>query len=97
MGFPRRAYLATILSIVLAIMLAPTASWACGGLFCDSAGPVNQTAERIIFVDHEDGMVSAAVEILYQGPAEDFSWLSRSQGSLKWAYPPSTCSSGSKR
>ena len=27
----------------------PGASWACGGLFCDSTMPVNQAAERILF------------------------------------------------
>ena len=48
---------------------------ACGGTFCDTSSPVNQTAERIIFVDREDGTVTAVVEIQYQGTAEEFSWV----------------------
>lgn len=48
---------------------------ACGGLFCSSANPVNQAAERIIFAKNDDGTVSAAIEILYQGPAEQFAWV----------------------
>jgi MYXO-CTERM domain-containing protein len=50
---------------------------ACGGLFCDTTidNQVSQSAERIMFVDHADGRVSAVVEILYQGEADKFSWL----------------------
>ena len=48
---------------------------ACGGTFCNTNTPVNQTAERIIFVDRPDGTVTAVVEIQYQGSAEDFSWV----------------------
>jgi hypothetical protein len=48
---------------------------ACGGFFCSQAQPVNQAAERIIFADNGDGTVTAVIQILYQGPAESFSWL----------------------
>ena len=49
---------------------------ACGGLFCSSASPVNQAAERIIFsFDRPAKKVTAVVEILYQGPAEKFAWV----------------------
>jgi hypothetical protein len=48
---------------------------ACGGLFCDSAQPVNQAAERIVFVENGDGTVTAVIEIQYEGPAERFSWV----------------------
>ena len=48
---------------------------ACGGTFCNNANQINQTAERIIFVDRPDGTVTAVVEIQYQGNAEDFSWV----------------------
>jgi hypothetical protein len=48
---------------------------ACGGLFCNSAQPVNQAAERILFVENGDGTVTAVIEIQYEGPAETFSWV----------------------
>ena len=40
-----------------------------------STQPVNQAAERIIFAEHDDGTVTAVVQIQYQGPAEQFSWV----------------------
>lgn len=50
---------------------------ACGGLFCDGAGPtqVNQAAERIIFSQNPDGTVTTVVQIMYQGPTDRFGWL----------------------
>jgi hypothetical protein len=48
---------------------------ACGGLFCNSASPVNQAAERILFSENGDGTVTAVIEIQYEGPAERFSWV----------------------
>ncbi len=57
------------------LSLGAGSAWACGGTFCDTSSPVNQTAERIIFVDREDGTVTAVVEIQYQGSAEQFSWV----------------------
>jgi uncharacterized protein DUF2330 len=48
---------------------------ACGGLFCNLAQPVNQAAERILFVDNGDGTVTAVIEIQYEGPSNKFSWI----------------------
>jgi hypothetical protein len=48
---------------------------ACGGFFCSQSQPVNQAAERIIFADNSDGTVTAVIQILYEGPSENFSWL----------------------
>ncbi len=48
---------------------------ACGGLFCNSAQPVNQAAERIIFSKNDDGTVTAAIEIMYEGPGMEFAWV----------------------
>jgi len=53
----------------------PTTALACGGFFCNSAQPVNQAAEGIIFADNGDGTVTAVIQIKYQGPSESFSWL----------------------
>src|SRR5688572_11011353 len=50
-------------------------SLACGGFFCDQGQPVNQAAERIIFSENGDGTVTAVIQILYEGPSENFSWL----------------------
>lgn len=48
---------------------------ACGGFFCSAQQPIDQAAERILFVDHEDGAVTATIEIVYDGPSESFSWV----------------------
>ncbi|MDD9946892.1 MAG: DUF2330 domain-containing protein [Myxococcales bacterium] len=53
----------------------PSPAAACGGLFCNNNQPVNQTAERIIFVDNGDDTTTAVIEIQYQGPSERFAWV----------------------
>ncbi len=58
-----------------ACLLVPTAASACGGLFCNTAQPVNQAAESIIFADNGDGTTTAVIQIQYQGPSTSFSWL----------------------
>lgn len=46
---------------------------ACGGLFCQNI-PVDQAGEQILF--HQEGeYITAMVRILYEGDAEDFSWV----------------------
>ncbi|MDQ2643716.1 MAG: DUF2330 domain-containing protein [Myxococcota bacterium] len=57
----------------LALGTAPAS--ACGGFFCSSTQPVNQAAERIVFADNGDGTVTAVIQILYQGPSQNFSWV----------------------
>ncbi len=65
----------TALGIGPASVVTPRAH-ACGGLFCSTAMPVNQAAERIIFAhDKVAKKVTAVVEILYSGPAEKFAWV----------------------
>jgi len=58
-----------------AVASASQPASACGGFFCSSSQPVNQAAERIVFADNGDGTVTAVIQILYQGPAEKFSWV----------------------
>jgi len=67
-------------SVVMAAVWAaglcsPATAQACGGLFCNPAQPVNQAAEGIIFADNGDGTTTAVIQIQYQGPAANFSWL----------------------
>ena len=65
----------TILVIILsAVWLAPSAALACGGFFCNSATPVNQAAERILFARDGD-QIEMHVQITYSGPAIDFGWI----------------------
>lgn len=66
---------AVALGGLLAAQLSfPNGARACGGLFCSTSSPVNQSAERIVFAT--DGQrVTAIIEILYQGPSESFSWV----------------------
>ena len=57
-------------------MTLPSTALACGGFFCNNNAPVDQTAEEIAFVVDEDlQQVTAHVKIMYEGPAEEFSWI----------------------
>jgi hypothetical protein len=58
-----------------AVGLTASPAQACGGFFCSQAQPVNQAAERIVFSQNGDGTVTAVIQILYEGPSENFSWL----------------------
>ena len=62
-------------AVGLAGALSPAPAYACGGFFCQATNPVNQAAERIIFANEGDGKLTAVIEIKYQGPSTDFSWL----------------------
>jgi hypothetical protein len=63
-------------ALVPALLGAPTSAQACGGFFCSAAAlPINQAAEKIIFAENGDGTVTAVIQILYEGPAPNFSWL----------------------
>ncbi len=56
-------------------LVPPTATEACGGLFCTNT-PVDQSAERIIFaVDRAKGEITAYVQINYTGDSDSFSWV----------------------
>jgi MYXO-CTERM domain-containing protein len=73
-----RAFLRTSLIGVAACAafgLLPATASACGGFFCNTAQPVNQAAEGIIFADNGDGTTTAVIQIQYQGPSKNFSWL----------------------
>src|SRR5262249_50070626 len=58
-----------------AVLVQAASAYACGGFFCSQTQPVNQAAERIIFANNGDGTVTAVIQILYEGPSENFSWL----------------------
>ena len=65
-----------VMGVVWAIgTVMPATAQACGGLFCNAAQPVNQAAEGIIFADNGDGTTTAVIQIQYQGPSQNFSWL----------------------
>jgi MYXO-CTERM domain-containing protein len=64
----------------LAWQRPPSPAHACGGFFCNNNQPVNQAAERIIFSKNDDGTVTAVIQIMYQGPSEEFAWLLPVQG-----------------
>lgn len=58
-----------------AVASTPTPAHACGGFWCSSANPVNQSAEQIIFIDNPDETVTAVIQIQYVGPSERFAWV----------------------
>ena len=69
--------LSLALAVALAAGLGPLAislpAEACGGLFCQNV-PVDQAGERILFATDGEN-VTAHVQLQYQGPAKDFSWI----------------------
>jgi hypothetical protein len=74
--YEQSGLLGTALAVGLAASYPVGQAQACGGLFCSAANPVNQAAERIIFAfDKAQQKVTAVVEILYEGPAENFAWV----------------------
>src|SRR5688572_18275891 len=62
-------------AVLTAVLGGSSPADACGGFFCSAVQPVNQAAEHIIFADNGDGTVTAVIEIMYEGPSENFSWL----------------------
>ncbi len=72
---PRRSAAFLTSTVALAAVSLSSDALACGGFFCSSAAPVDQAAERIIFAQDEEGRITQIVEVLYEGPAEKFSWI----------------------
>src|SRR6188768_1367512 len=69
---------ATLAVLAAACWAAPgfsSAARACGGFWCSQAAPVNQAAERIVFIDRGGFEVTAVIQIQYQGPSEKFAWV----------------------
>lgn len=66
--------LAVVFAAAAASTLAADEARACGGFFC-STGPVDQSAERIIFEVNDDGSSTAIVEVKFNGDPGDFSWV----------------------
>jgi len=64
----------SIAAAALGALLTPAIASACGGFFCN-ATPVDQQAERIIFVEDDADTVTSYVEIVYQGEPEGFAWV----------------------
>ena len=60
--------------LALASLLLAAPAWACGGFFCNLQSPVNQAAERVLYV--QDGaQITVHIQISYQGPSTSFSWV----------------------
>ncbi len=66
--------LTLLLAAGLAATALPTTALACGGLFCNTAQPVNQAAERILFARNGD-RVEMHVRLTWAGPPTEFGWL----------------------
>src|SRR5262245_58605730 len=71
------------IAAVMAASVGVRAAHACGGFFCnrpppDGSLPIAQAAENVLFVmdsDQTGARVEAHVQILYTGPATQFSWI----------------------
>lgn len=69
------ARLAIPLFVLGTSMLMATPAYACGGMFCNVATPVDQAAERIVFTFEDNQTVTTEVQISYEGAAPDFAWV----------------------
>src|SRR4051794_36008272 len=67
--------LTSTLALGAALCTLPERAQACGGFFCSVSQPVNQAAERIIFADNGDGTITEVIQISYEGPSKNFSWV----------------------
>ncbi len=65
--------LGAALITLITVALLPATVLACGGFFCFTQ-PVDQSAERILYIQHEDKM-SVHIQISYTGDDDKFSWL----------------------
>ncbi len=63
----------TAAGVALALFAARPAG-ACGGFFCNTPTPVDQTAEQIAFAS-EGGKGATYVQIQFTGSAPDFGWI----------------------
>ncbi len=63
------------LTACLALAAAPVQAMACGGLFCNSAAPIVQAGEQILFAQDDDGTIHMHVQLNYAGPPQDFGWI----------------------
>ncbi len=63
---------AALITLIAAALL-PATALACGGFFCFTQ-PVDQSAERILYIQHDDKM-SVHIQISYTGDDDKFSWL----------------------
>ncbi|MCB9737216.1 MAG: DUF2330 domain-containing protein [Deltaproteobacteria bacterium] len=75
------AALALAAALTTALVASAPPARACGGLFCSvpqgpvPPEPVDQSAERILFVVNDDGTLTAHVQIQYAGGASSFAWV----------------------
>lgn len=66
----RRPFI-VLLASLLSALAAP--AWACGGFFCFTQ-PIDQSAERILYITH-GGKITVHIQISYTGNDNEFSWI----------------------
>jgi hypothetical protein len=71
----RQSFLRAIALLVGVVGLAlPSLAHACGGFFCNLQNPIEQAAERVLYITG-GGKVTAHIQIRYDGPSAQFSWV----------------------
>lgn len=67
---------AVALTATFALLELATAApaWACGGFFCNLQDPINQAAERVLYIA-KNNAITAHIQIQYSGPPAGFSWV----------------------
>lgn len=62
-------------SVAAVTLATPREAAACGGFFCNQSQPVDQAGEQILFTHDENQDLVVYVQVRYQGPSQDFSWV----------------------
>lgn len=67
-----------MLVVAIAALVTPATALACGGVFCaprPTPEVIRQDGERILFAHDDDGRMVAVIQIAYDGPPDQFSWI----------------------
>jgi hypothetical protein len=82
-----------LLALAAALLVSPVMSHgarAFGGLWSSEGAKLEQSAARIVFVDNQDGGITAIIQLEYRGPARHFAWLIPVPGSPQVGISSST-------
>ena len=71
---PSRSLRAATFAIALLSLGWSSFAYACGGFFCNTQNPIDQAAERVLYITG-GGKVTAHIQIRYEGPSAQFSWV----------------------
>ncbi len=70
-----RRFVPVVAALAASVLVVPRPAEACGGFFCNQSQPVDQAGEQILFTHDANQDLVVYVQVRYQGPSQDFSWV----------------------